>query len=146
MEGLAPSLKCLIEIQSSLQNGETVRSGVLRFLKTVGTRDPFAKSLRRIVFAWDQGQEWRSIATEVESAHRRALIELIISGFMGQSVLPQIEELKREMTLACEIEMKQFVDMLPLKMLIPLLIFQFPAFLLLLFGPLLSRFVEELSR
>lgn len=146
MEGVAPPLKCLIEIQSSLQNGEPVRAGVLRFLQSAGGRESFAHSLRRVVFAWDQGQEWRRILAEIKSPQRRALIELIIAGFKGQAVLPHLEDLKAEVIRACEIEMKQFVDMLPIKMLIPLLLFQFPAFLLLLFGPLVSRFIEELSR
>lgn len=146
VEGLAPSLKCLIEIQSSLQNGETVRAGALRFIAGARARDEVAQELRRFLFAWDQGQDWRTIVAGVSSPQRRALFELISSGLAGQAVLPQLEELRDEMIRACDIEMKRFIDMLPIKMLVPLLLFQFPAFLLLLFGPLLSKFVQELSR
>jgi hypothetical protein len=145
MEGLSPSLSCLIEIQSSLMNGETTRSGVAKYFQSASQDDEFASQLRNMIFAWDQGQDWRPILSTVKSAQRRALAELIFAGISGQSILAQLIELRSEIIRACDREIKRHVELLPLKMLVPLLILQFPAFLLLLFGPILTRFIQEMS-
>lgn len=144
MEGLAPPLKLAIEMQSSLANGESIRSGIARFASQ--SNEDFARTVRRFMIAWDQSQDWRSILKQVESPYRRALLELAAHGLSGQSVQTPLAELQKEIEIACDEEIKLHIDMLPLKMLLPLLLLQFPAFMMVLFGPLLSRFVEEMSR
>lgn len=146
MEGLAPPLKCLIQIQSSIANGESVRAAIARYLQIVSVHDPFSLDVRQFLFAWEQGRDWRAMLRNVESPHRRALIEVLACGLSGQSISAHLESLRAEITAACDLEIKEHLEMLPLKMLAPLLLFQFPAFLLLLFGPLLRHLVEELSR
>jgi hypothetical protein len=148
MEGLAPTLQCLIEIQSALQNGESLRAGLNRYtqVQTQPQAYAFAQSLKHFLFAWDQGQDWRAHIIKAPTPHRRALMEIIAFGLNGQAILPQLAELQSEVELACELDIKRFLDLLPLQMLIPLLFFQFPAFLILLFGPLLSHFLMEVSR
>ena len=146
MEGLAPPLRCLIQIQSSIANGESVRSSIARYLQSVPVHDPFSIDVRQFLFAWEQGHDWRAGLREIKSPHRRALIEVLACGLAGQSISPHLESLRSEITTACDLEIKEHLEMLPLKMLAPLLLFQFPAFLLLLFGPLLRHLVEELNR
>jgi len=146
MEGLAPPLQCLIEIQAALQNGETVRVGIGRYFAVASGQRDFAADLRRFLFAWDQGKDWRSIVVEISSPHRRALVDLIATALAGQPIIAHLEELKSEVVAAVDLEIKNHVELLPIKMLIPLLLFQFPAFLVLLFGPLLNRLIEELNK
>ena len=146
MEGLAPPLKCLIQIQSSIANGESVRSAIARYLQIVSIDDPFAIVIREFMFAWERGQDWRVTLRTVQSAHRRALIEVLACGLAGQSISAHLESLRTEVCAACDLEIREHLEMLPLKMLVPLLLFQFPAFLLLMFGPLLRHLVEELGR
>jgi hypothetical protein len=148
VEGLAPPLQLAIEMQSSLANGESIRSGIVRFASdsSSDTTDEFARVVRRFLIAWDQSQDWRSILKQVASPYRRSLLELAAHGLSGQSIQAPLAELQREIETACDEEIKLHIDMLPLKMLLPLLLLQFPAFMMVLFGPLLSRFVEEMSR
>ncbi len=146
MEGLAPPLKCLIEIQSALQNGEVVRQGLARYLQTAGVNDPFATDIRKFLFAWEQGQDWRAVSATIQSAHRRALLDLVAMALSGQPILNHLEELRVELINAVDLEIRHHIEMLPIKMLVPLLFFQFPSFLLLLFGPLLSRLITELNQ
>ena len=146
VEGLSPPLKCLIEMQASITNGETARTGMKRYLSHVDPRDQFAAEVRAFLFAWDQDHDWRTRVRKIKSPHRKALIEVAACGLAGQSILAHLESLREEMTAACELEIQAHIEMLPLKMLIPLLLFQFPAFLLLLFGPLLSHLIEELNK
>lgn len=146
MEGLTPPLKCLIEMQSCIQNGESVRSGLVRFLHLAEPKDSFTLTVRSFLFAWEQEQNWRAIIGAQKSSYRRALLEIAASGLGGQSVLTHLESLRTEMIAACDLEIREHLELLPLKMLVPLLLFQFPAFLLLLFGPLLRHLIEELNR
>ncbi len=146
MEGVAPPLRCLIQIQSSIANGESVRSAVTRYLQIVSVDDPFGVVVRRFIFAWEQGHEWRAMLRDVKSPHRRALIEVLSHGLSGQSISAHLESLREEICAASDLEIREHIEMLPLKMLVPLLLFQFPAFLLLLFGPLLRHLIEELGK
>jgi hypothetical protein len=146
MEGLAPTLKCLIEIQSAIQNGETIRAGILHYLKASDCDEQFSGEIRRFLFAWDQGHDWRAVVSQCKSPQRKALFDVMAVGFQGVPVQPYIADLRNEMVQACEVEVLRHLEVLPVLMLVPLLIFQFPAFLLLLFGPLLGRLAEEISK
>lgn len=144
MEGIAPPLKCLIEMQSALQNGESVRTGLARYAKNAN--DVFADDVRRFLFDWDQGRDWRVRVCAISSPHRRALLEIAAQGLSGQPILVLLEELRRDVEDACGLEIKSRLEMLPLKMLFPLLLLLFPSYLLLLFGPILNSFLRELER
>lgn len=146
MEGLAPTMKCLIEIHSAIRNGESVRTGITQYLKASVGQDECASQMRSFLFAWEHGRDWKAVIASVGSSHRRALMDLIASGLQGQSILSHLEELRVDVMSACEDEIRHKLEILPLKMLMPLLLLQFPAFLLLLFGPLLGKLIEELNR
>ncbi|MCM2282141.1 MAG: hypothetical protein NDI61_09880 [Bdellovibrionaceae bacterium] len=144
MENLNPALRCLIEMQSALQNGETVRAGLLRY--TQSASDDFASQVRRFLFDWEQGRDWRPAVQSIASANRRALLELAACALSGQAIHTHLCELRMEIQAACESEIKEHIDMLPLRMLFPLLLLLFPSYLVLLFGPVLAQFVRELTR
>ncbi|MES2963437.1 MAG: hypothetical protein V4760_06070 [Bdellovibrionota bacterium] len=145
MEGLAPPLKCLLEVQAAIRNGEAIRAGLTRYAQLSSARDEFASVVRSFLFAWERSQPWRHLL-EGQSAHRRALLEVFACGLAGQSVASQLDALRIEIEKACDAEIGAYLEMLPLKMLAPLLLFQFPAFLLLMFGPLLRHLIQEINR
>jgi len=144
MEGLAPPLACLIEIQSAIANGDPARMGAVRYMKK--SSDDFSRDIRQFLFDWDQGREWRGAVSKIASPHRRAVIELLACAMSGQAILPQLAEMRQEIELACSLEIKRKMDLLPVQMLLPLLLLMFPSYLLLIFGPILSRFLEEVSK
>lgn len=146
MEGLAPSLRCLIEMKAAIQNGEPARAGIDKYLGEIRAHDDFQNAVRRFLFSWDQGGDWRSMIAQVDGSQRRALLELLAASLMGQPILQQLDELQTEIQIAADIEIRRHMDLLPIRMLFPLLFLQFPAFLILLFGPLLRKFLEELGK
>ena len=145
MDGLAPTLKCLIEAQCAIRNGEPVRAGLMRFVQKSSPRDEMAALIRSVLVSWDQGRDWRTHLSGLRS-HRRALVEVLMSGVAGQSIALHLESLAIEIRLACDAEIREHLELLPVKMLAPLLLFQFPAFLILMFGPLLRHLVAEINR
>ncbi|HVK62747.1 MAG TPA: type II secretion system F family protein [Bdellovibrionales bacterium] len=146
MEGLAPPLKCLVDVQAAIANGETARSGLQKYLSGSAADPDFASALRGFLFSFEQGKDWRTAVAKIKSPYRRALIETIACGMSGQSVSSHLQTLRQEIESAAESEIRHHIEMLPLKMLAPLLVFQFPAFLLLLFGPLLRHLITELNQ
>ncbi len=145
MEGLTPSLKCAIELSAGLQNGESARTGLTRYL-AVCPADDFAGDVRRFLFCWDQGHDWRTVIIGIKSPHRRALLELAATGMSGQPISSHLKELQTEIENAADHQIREHLEMLPIRMLVPLLLFQFPAFLILLFGPLIRRLIEEINK
>lgn len=147
MEGLSPPLKCLIEVQAALRNGDAVRVGLAHYLESpAAANDDFAHTVRRFLFSWEQGQNWRGVIASTRSPHRRALLDLLATALAGQPILSHLDELRIELIHATESEIHRHLELLPVKMLVPLLLFQFPAFLILLFGPLLARLLVEISK
>lgn len=144
VEGIAPPLKCLIEVHAAIQNGESIRTGLERYARR--GRVGFEADVRRFLFDWDQGRDWRSSLHQVRSSHRRALLEMVACGLAGQAIHAQLSELRKDIEEACDAEVRAHLDMLPLRMLFPLLFMLFPSYLILLFGPLVRTFLQEVAR
>lgn len=143
MEGLAPPLKLAMCVRWALESGETPFVGVQSFLKT--SKDSFANEVSR----WQIERQWggaRSKAWGNTSPYRQTLLELLEKAMEGKAIYSQLCELEEEILDASRQELNQAVEMLPLKMLVPMMVFQVPAFLFLLFGPLLERFVGGMAQ
>jgi hypothetical protein len=144
MEGLAPPLKLVLEVVRAIENGDSVRSGVLEYLKIASSDD-----YSRLVAIWlsykEQDKDTQPLMSEVSSSCRKILLEVLGQGLAGQSILSKLKELEQEIIQRCADELDEYVQLLPFKMLIPLLLFQFPAFLILLIGPLMAEFIKTLG-
>ena len=139
MEGLAPPLELLIAVKGSLECGGSVRAGISKFIST--SKSDFTQIVSRWLFAMDQGGKPQEILSAVKSSHRQAILRVLEQGIKGQSIMPVLVELEKEIDEACKREIEQFIALLPIKLLVPLLLFQFPAYLILLLGPLLKNFL-----
>jgi len=142
MEGLAPILRCVLEVRFALENGESVRAGLVRALS--GATDRFSLDLQRWLFAWDQGQ-MENQEDHAETPYQRNLVSLLGHGLRGNSIRPQLLDLEGEVEQACNEQIDDFIRMLPMKMTIPVLLLQFPAFLILLLGPMVSELLKGLQ-
>ena len=143
MEGVAPPLKLLFCVKRGLEKGHSVRTGLNSYLQ--GEKDDFFP----IVVQWlghiQQGQSARKLLLLLPSLHRQTLLELLERGLAGEAIYQHLLQLEIEIIEACQDEMNEKLARLPFILLIPLLLFQFPAFLLLLFGPLLQNFFHSLG-
>lgn len=82
---------------------------------------------------------------QLSSLYRRSLLQILERGLRGEAVYSVLLQLETELVEACQEEISNKVARLPFILLIPLLLFQFPAFLMLLFGPLLQNFFHSLG-
>ena len=77
--------------------------------------------------------------------YARALWDLVDRGLAGEPISSALLALHDEVARAARAELELHVATLPFKMLIPLLLFQFPAHLLLLLGPMLRDLTRSLG-
>lgn len=138
MEGLAPPLELLFCVKYSIEQGRSVKAGVLVY--TQKANDEFASFVTRWLSCLYQGGDPVEVTSEIRSLHRRVLLQLLERGLRGESIYGPLCLLEEELVEACHEEIAQKVAKLPFYLMIPLLLFQFPAFLILLFGPLLQNF------
>ena len=143
MEGLAPPLELLITVRSAIEGGESVRTGVLRYVNR-GTGD-FPTVVGQWILAFDQGGNVEELLRRIPSVYRVSILRILMQGMKGQSIFALLVELEKELIEATQREIDKFIVLLPIKLLIPLLLLQFPAYLILLLGPLLKQLLEGLS-
>ena len=143
MEGVAPPLALLSCVKRSIEKGQSVKQGVLLYIKK--GEGEFPSMVMRWMALLQQGQDTRACIETLSSPHRRALLQVLERGLRGESIHGVLISLEEEMIEACKEEITNKLARLPFIMLIPLLLFQFPAFLMLLFGPLLQNFFHSLG-
>ncbi|WP_413585754.1 hypothetical protein [Bdellovibrio sp. HCB274] len=143
MEGVAPPLALLLCVKRALEKGQPVKSGVLNYLKR--HQGDFSAVVAQWLALLQQGLLTHGLINEVSSPHRQVLLQVLERGMRGEAVYNVLVSLESEMIEACEDEISTKLARLPFLLLIPLLLFQFPAFLLLLFGPLLQNFFHSLG-
>lgn len=136
MEDIAPLLQFVIQIRLKMEQGESLRTAIKCFVQEHQT--DFHPQLLQLLA---QGE----VKTQISSPLRSTLYALLARGLAGESILPALSSLEREIKENCEDQIQKFVGALPIRLLIPLLLFQFPAFLILLLGPLVSNLVDSLT-
>jgi hypothetical protein len=143
MEYLAAPLECAIELQSAIKAGESVRTGAQRFAGTF--KCEFTHRVQRLLYVVDDKESLKQATELAHTPLQRALFLLIVRGCHGEPVGSAIEALISEMRQTSETQIEEHIQALPLKMMLPILLLQFPAFLILLLGPMFLEFVGRMK-
>lgn len=143
----SPTLHLLAEVRRSIEKGQSIRQGLVSYLSKADKKhSDFVKAFSQWLGQLDQGQIPEIYQNEALSLHKRYLLKTLERGLKGEPVLSHLASLEEEVLSALTAEQGRHLARLPYILMIPLLIFMFPAFLILLFGPLLSQFVEQMGR
>jgi hypothetical protein len=101
--------------------------------------DPFASKVRDLHMTMTAGHV---VEPHLNSPWQNAFWELATRGCLGQPVLEPLRALEDEIERAAQAELDDHISTLPFRVMLPMLIFMFPAYLLVLLGPL----IRELSK
>lgn len=144
MEALAPPFEALVQFRFALETGQSVRVAVGKYAAS-GT--DFSQLLSRVVSQFDRGDKLSLAMADSQSlsAHRKAVIDLLWLALQGQPILERVQLLLEEVEAAAKDELESYIRVLPYKLLAPLFLFQVPAFLLLLLGPITLQLLKSLS-
>jgi hypothetical protein len=142
MEDLTPPLLCAVrELRWRISSGISMKEAFRFYLED--TCSPFSQHLREW---WALKCQGRAQAGGGFTSHyQRALIDLVERGCGGQPTLDHLCALEDEIEKAAQAELELHIATLPFKVLIPLLLFQFPAYLILLLGPLLRELSSQMG-
>lgn len=144
MAHINPLLKSIVELRHRLEAGESLRSS---FPNCLNTDDADWNSLlKRWFIALEHGTPTEKIVKDIRSPYRRIFLEILGSGFNGTPIYQNLVEVEKEVTAACDLELEQKLRKLPFQSMLPVLLLMFPAFLILLLGPVLIHLLQEFSR
>lgn len=143
MEDLIPPLsRALSDVRWSISSGKSMKDSFQSYLERA--HDPLASIFREHwVLKWQSHH--RRAPRPFNSHYQRAFWNLVERGCAGQPTLEALTALEAEVEAAARAELEDHIATLPFKVLIPLLLFQFPAYLLLLLGPLLRELERQLG-
>ena len=139
---LAPPLQAVLEIRLLIENGNSIPQAIRMYSQRNGEND-FAKELGSWLFSQTAGKKYENKI--FNTFYRKRLLEILSQGLKGSAILPALSDLEEELIFISNEDLEQHIQKLPLISLIPLMLFEFPAFFLLLTGPLLLNLLQALQ-
>lgn len=142
MDPLAPPLKAVLEIRLQIENGTSIMESIRCFTKKY-PEDSFAKNLGLYFFQKEMGKS-PSFNFD-DKPYRQLLCTILARGLEGEPILEHLKEFEADLCIATHEDLEKHIQKLPFLSLIPLMLFQFPAFILILLGPLLIDLLTALQ-
>ena len=137
MENITLTIILLWDVKRSLEKGQSVGSGIQIFLNRK-SKDLFFIEVKKW---WMSQNNSTTVYNKSKlSISKQQLLEILELGLKGQSILSILGSYEIEIIQNCEDEIQKHISMLPLILLIPLMLFIFPAIMILLIAPLLMKF------
>jgi len=144
MEYIAPQLQCIMDLQAQMKAGDSVKLSLHRYIDR--HEGPFSEGLKLWLLKNGSFKDGLENPFSKSGFYTKSLIGLISKGLEGEPILKNLNELEQELRQACKGQVDQYMERLSLLSLVPLLVFQFPAFMLLLFGPVFKDLMEKLTQ
>lgn len=139
-DGLPCPLVWAMKTRWMLERGHSLRFSLQQLL--LHHNDDFALDIRTLLMPGSGSVDVETHSPSLQrSAHRRALLLVFAKGLQGLPILDKLSDLEQELSEAALLSLEKHVLDLPYKVLIPIMLFQLPAFLILLFAPIFFHFV-----
>jgi hypothetical protein len=142
MEDLSFLLKLCLHVRVSIEGGEALRVSLLRFSDLEGSL--LHLKLKQWLAHVDQSGGENCSEIFFSNHHIQVFLEILSQGLSGHAIYDRIKTVEEELIEICKDEFQKELDKLPYVLMVPLLLFMFPAYLLLLLGPILNMFLKEL--
>lgn len=139
MEAVSPTLTLVLHLRESIESGQSLQAGLHQYIKSCDTS--LGTHLRNW---WIEKETGRAPDLKEFNLYQKMTLNLIERSLRGEAVGAQLESLQTELLQACEMQVEEFVQTLPLRCLLPLMGLIFPAYLLILLGPLVENFLQTL--
>jgi hypothetical protein len=144
MEDLTPPVLFAVrDVHWRISSGKSMREALRFYFETSSSR--FSHQLREWWALKNQGRAQDVRSLSFQSYYQKTFVHLIERGCDGQPTLEPLRALEDEIEKAAAAELEHFISVLPFKVLIPMLVFQFPAYLMLLLGPVLRDLSQQLG-
>lgn len=141
METLAPALHLLIFIRFSMESGDSLRKA-LQDYESMDCHPEWTTFIKKWMQARQSGQDISTLIRTLKTPSQRVLVQLINQGLAGEPIHQNLIQLEEELLQQSNDEIETFISTLPIKALIPLLLLQFPAYLILMLAPLIISLIS----
>lgn len=143
MDYLAPPLNAVLQIQLKIKNGLSVQSAIQSYIKDFPDCS-LAIQMGLWLFCLKTGKHFAQ-STLMKKSYRKTLLDILYRGIKGEPILDVLQEFEEELKIVALQDLEQQIQKLPFISLIPLFLFQVPAFFLLLLAPLLLELQTSLN-
>lgn len=142
MEDLRFLLKLCLHVRVSMEGGESLRASIDRFSNFEHSKNHF--KLKEWLSHHEQSDGECRADQLFANNHIQIFLGIMADGLMGHSIFERLKSLEEELIEVCKDAFQRELDRLPYILMVPLLLFMFPAYLLLLLGPILNMFLNQL--
>lgn len=140
MGHIVPSIEFIDDLLSEIEQGQSVVTAIEKVSKVQNSA--FAMKIGLWLEYYRNSLE---SGVEFRSQYQSNLIEVLQAGMDGAPIHEHLNYLRKEMNAEFERQWKAYLEGLPMKLSLPLLLFFFPSYVVLLFGPLLIKFLQGVS-
>jgi hypothetical protein len=137
----------LQELIYSLESGLSLRDSLLKYIQEEKnssykekTRDPFFLKIQIWVKQQESGLAMEDWLQTLKSPVDRQIFGFLYRGIKGESILNHLRIFESELQQRVSLKREQSLSLLSTKLLLPLILLIFPAYLIMLLGPILSEF------
>lgn len=144
MENISPTLELILHVKSGIESGSSARTALIEYCqKYHGT---WSQRISKWMMKREAGGQSAKIIMETcPHPLQQSIMRLLDRAMRGEPIYQALVQMEAEIIEKGENEIELFLQTLPLKMLLPLLFLYFPAFLILLLGPLLMEITRGFS-
>ncbi|MDZ4662835.1 MAG: hypothetical protein SGJ18_14580 [Pseudomonadota bacterium] len=140
MVDINPLFKLISELRMQMESGLSTKSALELYLQK--NEGEFCGLVRQWFIGLQHQSDNSRIIDNCTSPYRKVFFQILESGFKGQMIYDPLCQLEEEVNYACEQELELALQRLPFKLMVPMLILLFPAYLILLIGPIIKQLME----
>lgn len=140
MAHIVPSIQFVQELKRRLHCGQSLSKSIETLCHQ--QEDPFYIKVQLWVAYYKKGQKNK---IHFKTDYQKTLMQIIAKGLDGGSILEHVELLEQEMLKEFERQWKAHLNGLSFRLMVPLLMCFFPAYIILLFGPFVIQILKEIG-
>lgn len=141
MVHIVPSISFIKQFRSQIESGLSVSAS----LKETFSLEEGEFS-QKVHIWWMGFQSGKLCAWNFKSHFELAFIEILEQGLQGAPIHKFLIQIESEMLEEFDIQWKSYLESLPTKLSLPLLFLFFPSYVILIFGPLISIFLQGVAQ
>ena len=142
MAELDPNIQLLAHIRLSLSRGESLKSCLSQFCKH--DQRKIGQHIASLMISHQQNKEMYDFV-HTSSMERSLVLDLVWRGLKGESIYQHLKGLEQELETRAHAKLDQFIKTLPIKVLLVVMLFHFPALVILSLLPIVDKIMEAVK-
>lgn len=130
IDSVVSNLNCGLSVSKSIEKSSSTESSEI------------AKFSKQFLFGFEKGDNSFDLTLKLQKPEHITMFLVFQMGIKGLPIVKMLEDLRKEVLFSNDVEIEHFQKILPFKLMVPLLLFYFPALFLLFIGPFIADFLN----